>query len=65
MHMVMHSFNPGTQKAEADEALSSRPAWSAKLIQGQPELHKETMSHKTEKRNICLIIYFFQLNTTN
>jgi hypothetical protein len=28
--MVVHAFNPSTWEAEAEEVLSSRPAWSTK-----------------------------------
>jgi major histocompatibility complex class I len=28
--VVVHAFNPSTQKAEAGRFLSSRPAWSTK-----------------------------------
>jgi hypothetical protein len=46
----MHAFNPSTQEAEAGRFLSSRPAWSTKLVPGQPELYKETLSPKTKKK---------------
>ena len=46
--MVTHVFNPSTQEAEAGRFLSSRPAWSTKLVPGQPGLYKETLSRKTK-----------------
>ena len=49
--MVAHAFNPRTQEAEAGECLSSRPAWSTEWVPGQPGLHRETMSQKTNKKN--------------
>ena len=33
--MVAHAFNPSTLEAEAGGFLSSRPAWSAELQDGQ------------------------------
>jgi hypothetical protein len=44
--VVVHSFNPSTQEAEAGGFLSSRPAWSTELVPGQPGLYKETLSQK-------------------
>jgi hypothetical protein len=49
--MVVHTFNPNTQEAEAGRFLRSRPAWSTKLVPGQPGLHRETLSWKTKKTN--------------
>jgi hypothetical protein len=37
--------------AEAGGFLSSRPAWSTKLVPGQPGLYKETLSRKTNNNN--------------
>ena len=37
-----------TREAEAGGFLSSRPAWSTKSVPGQPELHRETLSRKTQ-----------------
>jgi hypothetical protein len=48
--MVAHAFNPSTPEAEAGRFLSSRPAWSTKWVPGQPELHRETLSRKTNKQ---------------
>jgi hypothetical protein len=45
--VVANAFNPSTREAEAGEFLSSRPAWSAKWVPGQPGLHRETLSRKT------------------
>jgi hypothetical protein len=48
--MVAHAFNPSTWEAEAGGFLSSRPAWSTEWVPGQPGLHRETLSRKTEKK---------------
>jgi hypothetical protein len=48
--VVAHAFNPCTQEAEAGGFLSSRPAWSTKWVPGQPGLHRETLSRKTNKQ---------------
>ena len=44
--MVVQDFNPSTWKAEADDSLSLRPAWSTEQVPGQPGLHRETLSQK-------------------
>jgi hypothetical protein len=46
---VAHAFNPSTYEAEAGRFLSSRPAWSTKLVPGQPGLYRETLSRKTKQ----------------
>ena len=46
---MVHAFNPSTQEAEAGGFLSLRPAWSTKLVPGQPGLHRETLSRKTKQ----------------
>jgi hypothetical protein len=48
--MVVHGFNPSTWEAEAGRFLSLRPAWSTKLVPGQPGLYRETLSQKTNKQ---------------
>ena len=48
--VVVHAFNPSTWEAEAGGFLSSRPAWSTKLVPGQPGLHRETLSQKTKTK---------------
>jgi hypothetical protein len=48
--MVAHAFNPSTREAEAGEFLSSRPVWSTEWAPGQPELYRETLSWKTQKK---------------
>jgi hypothetical protein len=48
--VVVHAFNPSTWEAEAGRFLSSRPAWSTKLVPGQPELHRESLSQKKQKQ---------------
>jgi hypothetical protein len=47
--VVVHAFNQSSQ-AEAGKLLSWRPAWSTEWVPGQPGLHRETLSVKTEKR---------------
>ena len=49
-HEHLVSFNPSTQEAEAGRFLSSRPAWSTKLVPGQPGLYKETLSPKNKTK---------------
>jgi hypothetical protein len=50
--VVAHDFYPSTQGAEAEAGgfLSSRPAWSTKLVPGQPGLHREMLSQKTKTK---------------
>jgi hypothetical protein len=48
--VVAHAFNPSTREVEAGRFLSSRPAWSTKRVPGQPGLHRETLSQKTNKK---------------
>jgi hypothetical protein len=48
--VVTHAFDPSTWEAEAGGFLSSRPAWSTKWVPGQPGLHRETLSWKTNKQ---------------
>jgi hypothetical protein len=48
--VVAHTINPGTWEAEAGEILSSWPAWSTERAPGQPGLHRETLSRKTNKQ---------------
>jgi hypothetical protein len=43
--VVAHPFNPSTWQAEAGGFLSSRPSWST--VPGQPGLHRQTLSQKT------------------
>ena len=35
------SWAMSTWETEADESVSSRPAWSTELVPGQPELHRD------------------------
>ena len=46
--MVALTFNPSTQEAEAGRSLSSRPAWSAEQVPGQPGIGSEG-NHNKEK----------------
>jgi hypothetical protein len=48
--VVVHVFNPSAWEAEAGGFLSSRPAWSTEWVPGQPGLHSETLSQKTNKQ---------------
>jgi hypothetical protein len=48
--VVVNTFNPSTWEAEAGRFLSSRPAWSIEWVPGQPGLHRETLSRKTNKQ---------------
>jgi hypothetical protein len=48
--VVANIFNPSTQEAEAGWFLSSRLASSTGWVPGQPELHRETLSQKTNKQ---------------
>lgn len=41
-------FSPSAQ--EAEQVSSSRSTWSTWLVPGQPELHRETLSLKTNKQ---------------
>jgi hypothetical protein len=45
---LVHAFNPRTLEAEAS-AENLRPAWSTDRVPGQPVLHSETLSQKTNK----------------
>ena len=47
---MAHAFNPRTWEAETGGFLSSGPAWSTERVPGQPGLHRETMSWKTNKK---------------
>jgi hypothetical protein len=47
--VVAHAFNPSSWEAEAGGFLSLRPAWSTEWVPGQPELHRETLSRKSQK----------------
>ena len=38
--LVVHTFNPSTQEAETDAALSLRLVWATEGVPGQPRLHK-------------------------
>jgi hypothetical protein len=48
--VVVHTFNPSTQEAEAGRSLSSRPAWSTEQVSGQPGLEKPKRERKEKKR---------------
>jgi hypothetical protein len=48
--VVAHTFKPSALEAEAGGSLSSRPAWSTEWVLGQPGLHRETLSQKTNKQ---------------
>ena len=44
-----NTFNPSTWEATAGGFLSLRPTWSTEQVQGQPGLHRETLSRKNHK----------------
>ena len=46
--VMAHTFNPSTWEAKAGISLSSRPAWSTEIVLRQPELHRGTLSWKTQ-----------------
>ena len=54
--MEAQAFNPSTWEAEAGRFLSSRTAWSAKWVRGQPGLYRETVSRKTIKKSVNLLL---------
>ena len=49
--MVMHTFNPSTQEAEARESLSSRLAWAPQQVSIQLGLPMERNSCQKTKNN--------------
>jgi hypothetical protein len=49
--VVAHAFNPSTWEAEAGRFLSSRPAWSAERVPGQPELPVSKKQNKTKQKD--------------
>jgi hypothetical protein len=57
MVVVVHTFDPSTWETEVGRSLSLRTTWSTEQVLGQPELHRETLSHKqtnkqqTQKQN--------------
>ena len=46
---MVHTLDSSTWEAEAGGDLSSRPAWPTLLFPGQPGLHREILSWKTEQ----------------
>jgi hypothetical protein len=48
--VVVYACNPSTWEAEAGGFLSLRPTWSTEWVLGQPGLHRETLSWKTNKQ---------------
>jgi hypothetical protein len=57
--VVAQAFNPSTWEAEANGFLSSRPAWSAEWVPGQPGLYRESLSQKTKKKKKRRSRFFF------
>jgi len=45
-----HTFNLSNWEAEAGRFLSLRPTWSTEQIPQDPELHRKTLSLKTEQK---------------
>ena len=48
--VVLHPFNPSTWQAKSGRFLSSRPAWSTKLVPGQSGLYRETLTQEKKKK---------------
>lgn len=48
--MVVYTYNPSPQKAEASGPQSSRYAWSTQTVLAEIGLYRETLSEKTNKR---------------
>ena len=48
----MHAFNPSTRETEAGGSLSLRPPWPTERVPRQPELHRETLSLETNKKQL-------------
>lgn len=52
--MVVHTFNPSAEEAEA--------TWSTEHVPEKPQLHRETLSQKGKKKslgNTCSFLSFF------
>ena len=47
--VVVHTFNPNTQQAEAGGVLSLRLAQSTQQAPGHPVIHREKLSHTHKK----------------
>ena len=57
--MVVHTFNPSTQEAEAVRSLSWRPAWSIEQVSVPSRLlHREALSWKTLFLFLCVWMFF-------
>jgi hypothetical protein len=52
--VVVHIFNPSTQKAEVGRSLSSRPVCSTEWVPGQPGLHRETLAWNKNNNKSCI-----------
>ena len=50
--VVVHTFNPITQQAEAGGVLSLRLAQSTQQAPGHPVIHREKLSHTHKKTTI-------------
>lgn len=52
MGVALHTFNPSTGEAEADQSLPVRPVWSREQIPGQPErLQRNPVSDHLTRQN--------------
>jgi hypothetical protein len=60
-----HAFNSSTQEAEAAGFLSLRPAWSTEWVPGQPEVYRETLSQKNQKKRKSWFLKFSYTFPTN
>jgi hypothetical protein len=48
--VVVGSFNPISQEAEAGGSQCLRPAWSTEQVPGQPSLHSEVLPLKNQNK---------------
>lgn len=46
--VVVHTFNPSTEEAEASASLNLRPTWSTERVPGQPGLWRKLSGTATQ-----------------